>query len=313
MPQLSFTPENRIGTPNDFPKLKLKVGERKRIVCVEDPTFAYVHTLRAPKIVDGAAIKEEKKRKDGTTYVDYVMDFIGQPICLGDAGILADKGSDPGNCPACAKAAESSEAPAPTRRFAMPVIVYRTRPGGFEVASPFSVDLLVWGFTEGRFSKLVEIAGIVGSLREHDLLLGPCESPEAFQKFDIAYAMSAAYLEDDQRKGLVSETYAQNRPENLEAACGRKISKAFMIDDLRKIADRWQIANGTAHTGARDAAQSDAAALSAGLAGLNAQPATPVDFSTLLGTTPEAPVAEPVTPARRDDPPVDFSALLSQM
>lgn len=311
MPTLSFTPENRREQNNDFPKLKLKLGERKRIVCIEDPTFAYVHTLRAPKIQDGQAIKEEKKRRDGTTFVDYVRDFVGRPLCLGDEGILADKGSDPGNCPACARAAETDEVLPPERRFAMPVIVYRTKPGGFEVANPFSVDLVVWGFTEGTFGKLVEVSQICGSLLEHDLLLGPCQPPEAFQKFDIGYAPTTAFTGDENRQMLIAETVKEQRPANLEAACGRKVERRWLEDDLNKIADRWRVATGAKP--ANDmATPTNPAALADGLANLNlSRPAAetpPTDFGDLLGSR-----SDDNQQSKKDDGPVDFTSLLANM
>ncbi len=312
MPQLAFTPENVTNQQGDITRLKLKLNERKRIVCVEDPTYAYVHTLRAPKILNGVAVKEEKNRNDGTKFVDYARDFIGRPLCLGDLGTIADKGLDTANCPACARSAETDQVLPPERRFAMPVIVYRTKPGGFEIATPFSVDLVVWAFTDMVFNRLVAFTTEWGSLRNHDLLLGPCTA-ENYQKFEIMVAKDAAYRADDRRAQLVAETIKENRPANLEAACGRKAERHWMQQDIDKITERWHIANGTAP--AADASAATTGTLADGMADLlGSDPGAAPDFSNLLGSTPAPAAPQDVPPPGKDDEgPLDFSRLLAGM
>ncbi len=243
MPQIDWTPEYKRTTNVEFDRLKLKVGERARIVLMEKPTFTWVHTLRAPKIVDGKANKVIKKRKDGTEYADWDMDFVGRPQCLGDHGIIADEGLDAKNCPVCARAKDSEEAAAPERRFAMNVIKYNTKSDGSLVA-PFGCSSVVWSFTEGIFNKLYDIAQEYGGLVGRDLILGPCQPPEAFQKFDITAGAKNLWEADDKIKNVVTETYQGNRIEDLEAACGRKAEARWLKEDLNKIAERWRIAHG---------------------------------------------------------------------
>lgn len=247
MPQLPFADEHKANTGiGDFPRLKLDRDERKRILCLEDPTFAYVHELRAPKIVSGKAEKKTIERKDGSSFTDFVYDFVGRPLCLGDLGILTDKGVDPKNCPACARSVATDEVAPPKRRFAMPVIVYATKPGSFELREPFSCELVVWSFTDKAYNKLVDIVsewGENGKIRNHDLNLGPCTNKD-FQTYEIAVANTAAWSMSDERRKHVLETYQHNKPNDLEAFCGRKVERNWINQDLDKIADRWKVANG---------------------------------------------------------------------
>lgn len=243
MPQIDWTPEFKRSTSIEFDRLKLKVGERARIVTLEKPTFTWVHTLRAPKIVDGRANKVVKKRKDGTEFADWDMDFIGRPQCLGDHGIIADEGMDAKNCPICARAKDSEETSSPERRFAMNVIKYNTKGDG-ALVTPFGCASQVWTFTEGIFNKLYDIAQEYGGLVGRDLVLGPCQAPEAFQKFDISVGAKNVWESDERIKSIVQETHQGNRIEDLEAACGRKAEARWLKKDVEKIAERWQIAHG---------------------------------------------------------------------
>lgn len=319
MPQLPFADEHKAaGSFAQYERLKFDRDEKKRILCLEDPTFAWVHELRAPKIVNGKAEQQEVKRKDGSKYTDYVYDFISRPICLGDFGTLQEKGVDPKNCPACTAASAGSEVAPPKRRFAMAVIVYATKPNSFELREPFSCECVVWSFTDRAYNKLVDLVtewGENGKIRNHDLNLGPCVSKE-FQSFEINVASTAAWLKDEDRKKHVLATYQQNKPADLEGACGRKVEKAWMLNDLEKIADRWAIANGT-----------NVAAAGPGLnEGLNellgenkgSQPQTeapspqPVELKMddLFGNEPPAPASDKPKP---DGKTMDFDTLLDSL
>ena len=313
MPQLQFDAKNKTESLADFPKLKLDQGERARILLLEDPTFAYVHDLRAPKIVNGKAEVKEFERTDKSTYTDFVKDFIGRPQCLGDIGILQDTGIDPKNCPACAVAAESDEIDKPKRRFAVPVVAYSIKHGGFEVRDPFGCEVLVWGFTDQTFNKLVDFATEWGDLKNHDLLLGPCENKQ-WQKFDIKVSKTAAWQVDDERKALVVATYKNNRPTgDLENFCGRKVSRQWMLDDIGKIQARWRIANGIPADDGTQAA--GVGSLTAGLDSLiqDTKPASepPVDMADLLGNTKPANPQPAAEPKKDDAGTVNFQDLLS--
>ena len=90
MGRVGFKAENKVATTNyDYPKLKLKVGERARImVGLEDPIVEYVHTLRKPQIVNGVPQMTTEKTRAGQEYQTNVMDFVSRPLCLGDKTIL---------------------------------------------------------------------------------------------------------------------------------------------------------------------------------------------------------------------------------
>lgn len=177
MQRVAFDQKNKKLSPLDYPKLKLERNQSARILCIEEPVAGYVHTLRAPVIVNGVPKMVMAKGRDNSEYETYAMDFIGRPLCLGDPGILEDKGVDPKNCPACKLSAESDMVKAPERRFAMHVIRYaiRATSGSFDVATPFSVSVVVWSFPDMIFNKLADIATEWGDLKQHDLLLGPCK------------------------------------------------------------------------------------------------------------------------------------------
>jgi hypothetical protein len=313
MPEIDWTPEHKRTTTVEFDRLKLKVGERARIVCLDKPTFTWVHTLRAPKIVDGRANKVIKKRKDGSEFADWDMDFIGRPQCLGDHGVIADEGLDAKNCPICARAKDSEETSAPERRFAMNIIKYNTKSDG-NIVTPFGCASQVWTFTEGIFNKLYDIANEYGGLVGRDLILGPCQAPEAFQKFDISVGAKNVWEADDKIKAIVLETHEHNKVDNLEAACGRRAEARWLKEDVKKIADRWRIAHGNAPA-ADSTAASEVSTLKGELDNLLAAPAT----TTRLPAEQPSPVApDPTTTLPQTsntmstgpDEPDDFSKLL---
>jgi hypothetical protein len=101
----------------------------------------------------------------------------------------------------------------------------------------------MWSFSDKTFNILTDIA-VEFNLKQHDLLLGPCENKD-FQKFDIKAASSAAWLQSDSTKQLTVATYRENKAKsNLEEFCGRKVDHTWIEEDLNKIKIRWQIANG---------------------------------------------------------------------
>ncbi len=242
MPRVAFSAENKVATTNyDYPKLKLKVGERARVIVgLEDPIVEYVHTLRKPQIVNGVPQMFTDKRRDGTEFEANKMDFISRPICLGDATVLEEKGSDPKNCPMCKLAQEHPDyTNPPQRRYAMHVIRYRTKGGTTDVATPFSVETLVWSFTDTIFNKISDFKEEWGDLRKHDLLLGPCQAPEHYQKFDITVAAKAAWLESEERKKLTAQTFKENQIPDLTIAAGAVKQKQWIEQDVASIVEAW--------------------------------------------------------------------------
>lgn len=267
MPRVSFQEENKNSNNIDWTKLKLTLvkDECVRVVCVEDPETEYVHQLRAPKIVNGVPQMAEFKRKDGSVYEDYEMDFIGRPLCLGDWATLEDSGSDPENCPICAMAKNTDFVDKPQRRYAMNVLRYSTKPGSFAITTPFGVSVVVWTFTDKIFNKLTDFQTEWGPLTEHDLLLGPCNNP-TYQQYDIAIAKVAEYAADDARKQQAALTFKENQIADLSVFCGRRQERRWIEDDLTTVTNRWKLARG-GQVAATDHAAS-AASLTAGFSDL---------------------------------------------
>ncbi len=250
MPRVTFEPENKAATVNfDFPKLKLKKGEKARVlVGLEDPLVEYVHTLRKPVIVNGVPKMVTRERKNGDTFQTNQLDFISRPICLGDGSVLQADGSDPKNCPMCKLAKEYPDyTTAPQRRYAMHVIRYRTKAGSEQVAIPFSVEVLVWSFTDQIFNKLVDLKTEWGDLRKHDLILGPC-SDETFQKFDISPSQKAEWLADEDRKKLTVLTFRENQIPDLTIATGSAKQRSWVDQDIQQIMEAWAQVNGAEDT-----------------------------------------------------------------
>jgi hypothetical protein len=244
MARVSFSVENKKVSSNfNYPKLRLTNGEHARIVLLEDPHMEYVHTLKAPQIKDGKPVTFMAERKDKTQYEDYRTDFLSRPLCIGDESILEDKAIDTKNCPMCAMAKNNPDkAQAPQRRFAMHVIRYRTKPGGHQLVTPFSVETVVWSFTDTIFSKLIDFKEEWGDLKKHDLTLGPCTN-DTFQKFEISISAKAEWTVDKARQLLTAQTFKENQIEDLSIACGAKKELRWIEDDLSKINEAWDIIN----------------------------------------------------------------------
>ncbi len=306
MPTIDFDPKFKKTSSEalEFDRLKLKKDEKARIALLEPATFAYVHTLRAPKISNGRAVKVEKKTRRGDTYVDYDMDFVGRPLCLGDFGILSDKGVDPDNCPACKRSTASDEITPPDRRFAMNVIRYAMRANG-QLVQPFACSCVVWSFTEGIYNRLVDIAQENGSLVNRDFLLGPC-TDEGFQKYEIQIGAQALWQQSEQLKKLVQDTFDQNRVADLERACGRKAEARWMLKDIDSIAERWRIARGD-HDGTEAAGSNLTDGLNDLLGDRQDTNKEPVDVAGLLGNDTTAPQEPKVTKTGEE---FDFDSIL---
>lgn len=261
-----FTEENVVQGEGGFPRLKLARDEIARIVCLENPWSEYVHNLQMPKLIKGKPVRIEKKKMDGETYEAYDMDFIGNPICLGDPGILREKGRDHKNCPACAEAENSDRVWSAKRRFAMHVIKYETKSRGF-LAEPFSCRVVMWCFTEKMFGDLVTIAANnKGGLKAHDLILGPPEEPISFQKFRVVPSDEAAWLlGGETRQKLVIETFQGSKVDDrADPFCGKKKNREWIENALVQIRARWNIVNGATTSSSIDMGN-DSESLAAGL------------------------------------------------
>lgn len=216
-------------------------------------------------------------------------------------------------------------AQAPQRRYAMHVIRYKTKAGTFDLITPYSIEVVVWAFTDKIFNQIADAANEWGDLRKHDLLLGPCTN-ETFQQFELSVGAKAAWLEDAARKELTATAFRENQIEDLAIACGSKKEKRWLEEDLGKIREAWsQI------SGANTSTQDDGGSLDEDLNNLlgvttpatTSAPAakdevdlsTATDLSDLLGddVTAEAAVPETV-PASETAPSADnFDDLLADL
>jgi len=245
MPRIGFKTENKTSTSGpQIPRLKLKAGEKARIMIgLEDPEMQFVHTLRKPVVEDGKAVLEKDQRSDA---MKIVKDFVSRPLCLGDYETVEKKGTDPENCVYCALAKENKDfAEAPEMRFAVNVFKYRTQPGSFNVANPFGGEIVVWSFPQSKFNKIIDIAEEFGDLRNHDLILGPCEN-EGWQKFDINAASKAVWRESDENRKFLAQSFKENRIEDLALACGQRKEPRWVEKDIQDIRDAWASITGSA-------------------------------------------------------------------
>jgi hypothetical protein len=248
MPLVDFDPEEKVGSPFDFPKLKLERGERARVAILQkQPLAEYVHTLRAPEIINGQAVIEDVRQGDDTVR-RMKMQFIGRAICRGDYDTLRDKGIDPAHCPACKASVDNSDAvPPPERRFAVHVIRYAIKSGSFEVTEPYQVQVVAWNFTQRTFDKLITLLDEQEpkNLMVHDLLLGPCENAN-FQKFDIQMSAKAAWIETEQRKSYTATAWKNNQSPYLDQFLGRRSTPEQMTEDVQRVLMRYAQAQGVA-------------------------------------------------------------------
>lgn len=246
MPRISFTPDNKIETKETYPRLKLKKDESARVVVLEDATYVYIHTLRAPELDDqGKPVMAwvERGREKEQVLVNK-MKFVGRHQCLGDEEVIkAGRGIDPDGCIMCEASTRNSQVGAPERRFGVHVAHYDTKEGTFEVSTPFHAKIKAWTFTEGVFERITGFQTEHGPLLQHDLLLGPC-SAETYQKFDINVAGSAAWLSSEDNKKYVAAAFESNKSDDLESLIAKRQDIKWIEQDLKTVRQSWDKANG---------------------------------------------------------------------
>lgn len=274
MPQMSFTSSNRANEIENFPKLKLENKESARIVVLHAPEAAFVHNLRAPKIVNGQVQHKGEE-------MDY--EFIGNPICIGDDNIIKERTLDAKNCPACKAAQEQPDMfSAPKRRYATHVYQYQSN-GTTKAPVDGAGSVKVWAFADQKFGELIDIYESaneesdtpVGPL-DLDLLLGPCENP-MFQKFKIIPGQKAAWKAKPETRERFESTVASNKSKDLYRYIGRKMGADFMEDKVAEVRRKWAQAKNHSGEDASDGfASAERNGLEAGLAGLlDSEPAKP--------------------------------------
>lgn len=235
MGRVPIAQEHRTNEGGDrFPRIKMQEkGEKKRITLIEEPWREYVHYLKAPVFDEnGHPVKETKQKRDGTPYETNKLDFVSQPVCLGDEVTLQEKGLDPRNCPACEAAEKSNgDIPGPVQRFAVNVIDYDLRGSGWDLKAPFSADVKIWAFTGRIYDEIEGYQREIGDLRKHDITL-ECEEP-FWNKNKMGFRMEPGYVSAP--KGYIKEllTTEGNKATDaqLKDACGRDVPRSRMQDD----------------------------------------------------------------------------------
>jgi hypothetical protein len=242
MPLAKFTRENTQSGP-EIPRLKLEKDEKARVVILDEgPQYRWYHRLEKIALLGQRPKMVTRERRNGETYEVYDTDFVGTPACTGDPEVLEQRGVDPDNCVICAASRKYPDAiEEPKRRFAMNVFKYQTKPGSSELQVPFGGTLLVWSFTEKRFSVLVDIAEEFGDLRTTDLVLGPCSNAQ-FQNFEIHGSPKAAWMSNDETKAYTASVYKENKFSDAELMdlCAKVREERYVKEDLEMIIERWE-------------------------------------------------------------------------
>lgn len=239
MPRIGYSEDFAGGEGDRYPRLKFQAkGELKRIVCPDPPFMEWVHRIEAPKVVNGAAVMVMRKRKDNSEYPDYEMQWFSSPICLGSNATLVRDKLDPANCPACESASRATGLTEPARRYSMAVVEYTIRQSAdFAPVEPFSATLSIWAYTARMYDKLLGITRQWGNLREHDLLLGPCEDV-GFQRYNVEVAAQALWLINPAWRQFVGSLWTApgNLPtdDQLRAACGQSQSLPQIASAVRQ-------------------------------------------------------------------------------
>jgi hypothetical protein len=297
--RMSFTSNNLAPEKENFPKIKLGPKESARIHVFESPVAAYVHNLRAPKIVDGrvSTVWDKKNNVEAWEY-----DFVANPLCLGDQNTLEASGTDPKNCPACKAVKDHGWdmfKPA-QRRFAMHVFQYTTN-GSSAAPKAFNGEVKIWSFADKKFGELVAAANEYdGDLSKADLLLGPCENA-TFQLFNIVHSAKVAWRQLGVSEDAFNALVAANQSKDLYFYLGRKMGKDTMQDKVDEIVAKTRQANGLVGESADD-----------GLAGVENLDA---GLASLLDDDKPAPVATPaaVTTSANTDEDKSFEDILNEI
>lgn len=280
MAKMTFSSENVAKSGDNFPRLKLDQDETARIAIYSDPEYGFVHNLRQPKLVNGRP--QYKPGRDGKEELDF--DFVSNPICMGDLGVLVDRGIDPKNCPACEAASKEPDMfQKPKRRFAMHVFQYNTN-GTSKPTKNLQGSVKVWSFTDQKFAEIADLASEApgGDIKNVDLILGPCEN-KMFQKFKIISSPLVKWKENEE---LFNEITEENKAEDLEFFLGRPVKKKeYLLDDLDKVRATWRKMRGEANETASDNLVGAERNLDAGLANIIDTVPTPATSEVNLTNT----------------------------
>jgi hypothetical protein len=158
----------------------------------------------------------------------------------------------------------------PERRFAVPVIRYKTRDnskksgGPVDIVSPPQAEILVWKLSQRMFNSLMDCKGEIRelldlpadqkfNLRAADIVLF-CEDG-GFQRVVFKAPKRPAYRADQNMASLVRAMWGEvdNRPTDvqLKAACGRVGDREYMLTDVDATEHGWRQAERYGKDGTR--------------------------------------------------------------
>lgn len=205
MPQFDgFDPKEKTTSVFDVDLLKLDKDQSARICLLDKgPVMEYSHYIRS-------------YNTDGELKGGYY-------ICLGDPTVMKGKARDADNCPACAFAEDTQDAPVgkARRRFVIPVFRYNTNDRG-SILKPLGGKFQAWIFGDDKFNTLVDISQENGGdLRKNDLILN-CASKQ-FQKMTIIPSPQWTIMTTESGKEQYQEVLKEKKAE-LERLLGRKVA-----------------------------------------------------------------------------------------
>jgi hypothetical protein len=238
----ALTKENKgaVDAALDFPRLKLKKNEVARVAIIGLTTADGKPKLATPEPEGGYFFDLRVPGND--------REFRGSFECLAAPEKL-DRGElDPSACPHCAvvKRGVSEAVVGPVkRRFVLPIVRYKTKPGSVDVIQPPSIEVVSWRFTDRYFNELVDVEeqwGESGGMLAHDLSL-TCEI-EQYQTYRVAVLPKALWREDRDGVGkLVLGTLMavlKTVPGGLRRQCGTTLNAIDLkarLDEVLKLAE----------------------------------------------------------------------------
>lgn len=252
MPRADITDEYRSDAgQSKFPRLKLQLNERARVVVVSSPQTEYVHRLEAPNIVNMAPTYKKIKDKDGNDQYVVEKRFVSAPLCFGDYNTLRERGVDDKNCLACLAARDRPDIfRSPQPKYAANILRYNLRPGGGwnDIASPYGVNALIWVFGGKIMDKLIDIRTMgpaYADIRLVDLLLECTDTnyQKPYSNGEFLPATPAVWASNDQVRNYTAQYLAANgaTEEDLTAAIGKRVKQDWLSDDLSRCIQRWEV------------------------------------------------------------------------
>jgi hypothetical protein len=274
VPRISIAQDFKSRDTSRFPKLKLAIAEKSRIWMPEDPWMEWYHRIEAPMVEHGEPVMEVKETRRGPIET-WKMEWIGNAFCIGETGTTENPGPlmlagiDPDNCPACESAANKTGVAAPQQRFSANIVKYKVRgrgPSPYDLSSPISAEVLIWGYTGRIHGSLHELQSEHGDLRRHDVKIELEDTPGAdmYQKIKtLSIIVKPAYT-DPKVKEYVTDlwkTHPENRAtdDQLRDAClGRDVPRLVLMDMVRRAENQYRQVE-QAGTGGGDTGQADSA------------------------------------------------------